>query len=154
MFTICIYVSCGDTRSRSGFESGNSAISSPDVGEPVREAKALGCYAEADGGCKKERGHRSSKASMVWQKLKKRISRAKIGRRTKGQLFRSAVIASMLCGLETRDPSRKEIKKMHSIIGGYERHLYSAPGGSTKIMKGMITQAGIREKLGTLFNWK
>ena len=35
------------------------------VDKAVSEAKVLGCYLEADGGYRRERGHRISRASMV-----------------------------------------------------------------------------------------
>ena len=56
------------------------------------EAKALGCFIEADGGFQREGNNRRTKAGMIWAKLKKKMSIAKISRKTKGRLVRSLLI--------------------------------------------------------------
>ena len=106
------------------------------VEKATPEAKVLVCYPDADGGYKKERGHKTSRASTVWQKLKRKISRAKIKRTTKGSLLRSSVIASMLYGVEVRSPTPADVRHMQHIVDGYERYLFFGPGGGTRDMAG------------------
>ena len=123
----------------------------PEPAAVTTEAKALGCYIEADSNYTKEAGARISKASMIWQRLKKKLSKAPVSLKTKGNMFRASVVASMLYGVEALGPPAKLVKKMQTAVNGWERQLYFGPkGGSTKDMVGKITQAEIKQKLGTI----
>ena len=114
------------------------------------EAKGSGCYLQADGGYDRERKNRMSRAGMIWPKLKTKMNKVKISHKTKGSIFRSLVVAALLYGIETKSPPTTDVSKMQTAISGYERSLYFGPGGGTKDMVGTITQAEIRQKLGTL----
>ena len=56
----------------------------------------------------------------------------------------------MLYGVETKAPESKHVKKMQTLINGYERRLALGPSGGTKDMVGKYTQADIKVLLGTL----
>ena len=120
------------------------------VEKATPEAKVLGCYLEANGSYKKERGHRISRTSMVWQRLKRTISRVKVKRTTKGSLLRSSVIASILYGVDVRSPTPADVRHMQHIVDGYEKCLFFSQGGGSRDMVGKMTQPEIRESLGTL----
>ena len=113
-------------------------------------AKLLGSYLEADGGFTRECAHRTSRAAMVWVKLKKKMLIARLGLKTKGRLFIAAVIASLMYGTEVRGVSEKEIKKLQTFVNKCERFLVYGPCQALKEMKGSATQTDVKVKLGTL----
>ena len=60
---------------------------------------------------------------MVCTQLKKKLERVNLRNKTKGRLLRSAVIAALLYGVETRAPGPKDVAKMQKVVNGYERRL-------------------------------
>lgn len=114
----------------------------------VMEAKVLGSTLEAEGGYGRELQQRLARAGRVWHGLMKQIDRARMSLKTKGRLFKAAVMASLLYGTEARGVPAWATARMQVFVNKCERRMYLGKGGSTKDMVGKCTQSEIRSRLG------